>query len=144
MYLREATVQLQSYYFPALGRPEVPGGGMAMASAALEPGEETITYSYDPADRLTGAAYSSGDSYAYTYDPVGNRTALDTTLGGTAQTTTYTHDDRDRIATVDDVPYTHDNRGNLTSDGAWTYTYRCIGLSSGAGSGCSAGASRHV
>jgi YD repeat-containing protein len=32
-----------------------------------------ITYTYDPLYRLTGADYSTGESFAYAYDAVGNR-----------------------------------------------------------------------
>jgi YD repeat-containing protein len=35
----------------------------------------TITYTYDPLNRLTAADYSTGEQYAYQYDAVGNRTA---------------------------------------------------------------------
>lgn len=35
-----------------------------------------ISYTYDSLYRLTAAAYSIGESYAYQYDPVGNREVL--------------------------------------------------------------------
>ena len=38
-----------------------------------------ITYTYDPLNRLTKATYSSGESYEYAHDVVGNRTALTAT-----------------------------------------------------------------
>ncbi len=78
-----------------------------------------ITYTYDPLDRLTGAAYSTGEVFEYAYDAVGNRTAMTTTEG----TTTYTYDAANRLTSVGGVPYTWDNRGNLTHDGTFTYTY---------------------
>ena len=34
----------------------------------------TITYTYDPLNRLTAAEYSNGNSYYSVYDVVGNRT----------------------------------------------------------------------
>jgi YD repeat-containing protein len=40
-----------------------------------------ITYTYDPLNRLTGAAYSDDTFFAYQYDAVGNREALTTTTG---------------------------------------------------------------
>ena len=55
-----------------------------------------ITYAYDPLNRLTGADYSTGESFAYQYDAVGNRTAmtettaLDETTVGFRSATTYT------------------------------------------------------
>jgi YD repeat-containing protein len=33
----------------------------------------TFTYTYDPLNRLTNAAYSDGSSESYSYDPAGNR-----------------------------------------------------------------------
>ena len=36
---------------------------------------------YDALYRLTGAEYSTGEYYHYTYDPVGNRLSLTTTGG---------------------------------------------------------------
>ncbi len=62
------------------------------------------SYGYDNADRLTSIANSRGttvvSSYAYTYDGNGNRTRQIETNGGPAETTTYTYDDLDRLATV--------------------------------------------
>jgi YD repeat-containing protein len=78
-----------------------------------------ITYTYDPLNRLTGAEYSTGESFAYRYDAVGNRTAMTTTEG----TTTYAYDAANRLTSVDGVGYTWDARGNLLSDGAFTYAY---------------------
>ncbi|RLC70876.1 MAG: RHS repeat protein, partial [Chloroflexi bacterium] len=34
-----------------------------------------ISYTYDPLNRLTDAAYSTGEQFEYQYDAVGNRTA---------------------------------------------------------------------
>ncbi len=92
---------------------------------------------YDDGGRLLSVQHSDWLdwvlAFACTLDPAGNRTTLETVLGGVSDSTSYTYDDGDRILTVDGVPYAYDNRGNLTSDGTWTYTYRCDGLSSGTG-----------
>ena len=50
-----------------------------------------ITQVYDGLNRLTSSAYSSGESFAYTYDAVGNRAVMTsvTPLSGTV-VTTYT------------------------------------------------------
>ena len=89
-----------------------------------------ITYTYDPLNRLTGASYSTGESYVYQYDGVGNRMAMTDTVG----TTSYTYDDANRLASVGGVTYTWDDRGNLTYDGIFTYTYPLgRGLRSAAG-----------
>ena len=86
----------------------------------------TITYTYDPLGRLTDADYSTGESYEYAYDEVGNRTAYTVTLESTT-VTTYTYDAANRLTAVGDVAYTWDERGNLTSDGVFTYTYNAAG-----------------
>ncbi|MDY7078888.1 MAG: RHS repeat domain-containing protein [Chloroflexota bacterium] len=39
-----------------------------------------ITYTYDPLGRLTAADYSSGESFEYRYDAVGNLTAMPPTF----------------------------------------------------------------
>jgi RHS repeat-associated protein len=82
-----------------------------------------ITYTYDPLNRLTGADYSTGESFAYQYDPVGNRTVMTDATG----VTTYTFDAANRLTNVGGVAYTWDARGNLVSDDIFTYTYSAAG-----------------
>jgi len=82
-----------------------------------------ISYTYDPLNRLTAADYSTGESYEYAYDAVGNRTAMTDTSG----VHTYTYDATNRLTSADGVPYTWDARGNLLSDGTFTYTYNAAG-----------------
>jgi len=88
----------------------------------------SITYTYDPLNRLIAADYQTGEHYAYQYDAVGNRVTLTDTTGVTA----YTYDAANRLTGVT-LPgsgvrtYTWDNRGNLLSDGAFTYTYNAAG-----------------
>ena len=81
--------------------------------------EQTIDYTYDPLNRLTGAVYDDGSSFAYTYDAVGNR--LTDTVGDV--TNRYVYDAANRLASVNGQAYTWDNNGNLLSDGVQTYTY---------------------
>jgi RHS repeat-associated protein len=81
-----------------------------------------ITYTYDKLYRLTGADYSSGEAFAYTYDPVGNRTVHTRTLTATT-VITYAYDAANRLVNVDGVDYTWDANGNLLSDGVRTFTY---------------------
>jgi hypothetical protein len=59
-----------------------------------------ITYTYDGLCRLTNAAYSGGYTYTfgYTYDAVGNRTAMTKAITATL-VTTYTYDAANRLAT---------------------------------------------
>jgi len=79
----------------------------------------TIVYTYDDLYRLTNANYSTGELFAYTYDPAGNR-KTQTTLAGT---NVYTYDAANRLTQVDGVTYGWDNNGNLLSDGQRTFTY---------------------
>jgi len=81
----------------------------------------TLHYTYDSLGRLTDAGYSTGESYEYAYDEVGNRTAYTITLESTT-VTTYTYDAANRLTSAGGVTVTWDDRGNLTSDGTFTYT----------------------
>jgi len=58
----------------------VPTHALVYYGPLFDPGTVTsthvITYTYDPLGHLTEAAYSTGESFAYAYDAVGNRTAL--------------------------------------------------------------------
>jgi YD repeat-containing protein len=87
-----------------------------------------ITYTYDPLYQLTGAYYDNGFSFLYQYDSAGNRTERQECLNGFGcNTTTYTYDIANRLATVDDgtgpITYQWDNKGNLLNDGTSNYTY---------------------
>ena len=91
----------------------------------------TITYTYDPLNRLIAADYSSGEFFHYLYDAVGNRTELDTLEGGT----TYTYDGAHRLTAVDGTPFSWDANGNLLADERWSYDYdhagRLVGVTDG-------------
>ncbi len=102
--------------------PLPPPGSTCTYPTAIA-GSRVISYTYDPLYRLKETAYSSGECYQYTYDKVGNRTALTTTTG----LILYQYDAANRLTTVDGVPYTWDNRGNLRSNGVFTYTYNAAG-----------------
>ena len=62
------------------------------------------THEYDKADRLFTLANAKGatpvSSYTYGYDPNGNRTAQVEVNGGQTESTGYTYDDLDRLASV--------------------------------------------
>jgi RHS repeat-associated protein len=79
----------------------------------------TIVYTYDNLYRLTNAGYTTGESYAYEYDPVGNR--LKQIING--NTTTYLYDAANRLSQVNGQSYTFDNNGNLLTTGAMTNTF---------------------
>jgi RHS repeat-associated protein len=99
-----------------------PAAGPLLAPSALQGRviTTTITYTYDPLNRLKTATYSDGTSFQYTYDAVGNR-LTETTTGST--TINYTYDNANRLTSVDGVAYTWDNNGNLLDDGVNTYAY---------------------
>ncbi len=81
--------------------------------------DRVIEYDYDDLYRLTGANYSTGESYAYEYDPVGNR--LKQIIAG--DTTEYQYDAANRLMQVDGQAYTFDANGNLLQTGVMTNTW---------------------
>ncbi len=95
--------------------------------------EQTIIdYTYDPLNRLTDADYSTGVSYQYVYDAVGNRLSQQTTVlslepalnGSEGSTVSHsTYDDANRLSTVGSIAYSFDANGNLLNDGVNTYAY---------------------
>lgn len=77
---------------------------------------ETITYTYDPANRVTAAtADGTTDDYTFGYDAAGNRTSR--TAGTTSQTATY--NGADQLTQLVDgsstTTYTYDDAGNLNA-----------------------------
>jgi RHS repeat-associated protein len=81
--------------------------------------DRTISYEYDALYRLTNADYTSGESYEYEYDPVGNR--LQQIING--DTTDYLYDAANRLEAVDGQSYTFDNNGNLLATGVMTNSW---------------------
>ena len=79
----------------------------------------TIVYTYDNLYRLTDADYTTGETYAYEYDPVGNR--LKQIIDG--DTTDYLYDAANRLTSVDGQSYTFDSNGNLLNTGVMTNTF---------------------
>ena len=69
------------------------------------------TYTYNTADRLTGATTTGtgGKTFTYSYDARGNRL---TTGNGTSTTQTLTYNPGNQVSTAG---YTHDGAGNLTT-----------------------------
>jgi RHS repeat-associated protein len=96
------------------------------------PNGVTTDYGYDLAGRLTsvvhgGGGLGSNDSFSYTLDDAGNRTAVT----GSRGTETYTLDALNRLTNVtyansDTAAYTYDANGNRLShtvNGVQTHTY---------------------
>jgi RHS repeat-associated protein len=90
----------------------------------------TITYDYDPLQRLTDADYSSGERLQYAYDGAGNMTAVTATITSTV-VTTKTYDAANRLTTIttEGAVRTLDwsAAGELLRDGDDTYTWDAAG-----------------
>jgi RHS repeat-associated protein len=95
---------------------------------------QTVGYSYDTTDRLTGACVGTDCAtgrIGYTYDQVGNRLTQKVTAGGNTVSTKYRYDDADQLtkATVTapnrtaDIEYAYDPSGNQIKAGSDTFDY---------------------
>jgi hypothetical protein len=65
--------------YPQLSALPKPSERQIEATGLIVNLDRTITYQYDHLYRLSNADYSTGESYAYEYDPVGNRLARSST-----------------------------------------------------------------
>ena len=87
----------------------------------------TTSYSYDDLYRLTNVTYPDGEAVTYTYDPMGNRTDMTSSVYGA---TTYTYDDGDRLLSYTGpggtTNLTWDANGNMTGKGGGVYTYGAL------------------
>ena len=90
---------------------------------ALNTANSTIDYTYDSLYRLTAADYDNGDYYHYTYDSVGNRLSMESSVNELLSDTNYTYDLANRMSSAGDVFHTYDANGNLLDDGVNTYIY---------------------
>jgi YD repeat-containing protein len=82
----------------------------------------TIVYTCDNLYRLTNANYTTGETYAYDYDPLGNR--LKQIIDG--DTTQYQYDAANRLSQVDGQSYTIEDNGNLLNTGIMTNTFDAV------------------
>src|SRR3990172_708615 len=73
--------------------------------------------------RLTAADYSTGDSYHYAYDSVGNRLTQESLIHGQSSSVAYGYDNANRLTNMGSLTYTWDANGNLLNDGVNTYAY---------------------
>ncbi|HKP52979.1 MAG TPA: DUF6531 domain-containing protein [Chloroflexia bacterium] len=92
------------------------GGQVITVTETLTQNTRTIGYSYDGLQRLVGANESVGHNYTYSYDLVGNRTAVSVD----SITTGRTYDAADQVV---GTGWQYDGAGNLLSDGTNSYTY---------------------
>jgi YD repeat-containing protein len=106
---------------------QIPDPAALAESGELITVTRVITQVYDPLGRLVASNYSTGETFAYQYDAVGNRTAMTsvTLLSGTLATT-YTHDAANRLTdrAVSDgrvYTYTWSASGQLLAE--WTEGY---------------------
>jgi len=79
----------------------------------------TAAHTYDPLYRLTSATYSGGETYAHTYDAVGNRLTMVSPEGSV----NYTNGAANRLTNAGGVDYTWDDNGNLPYNGVRNYEY---------------------
>ncbi len=101
--------------------------GMLWRHRGAELTKWTETYTYDSQDRLAKACMNDSCSryLAYSYDPVGNRTSLETREGAT----TYSYDAADELLSTskhcrrDVTTYAYDLNGNETKAGEKRYSY---------------------
>jgi RHS repeat-associated protein len=113
--------QLTTFIADALGRvvqKNLPGGvsvPFSWTPTGLRTQAGGDGYRYDTRGRLSQETKASGATLTYTYDAVGNRTALTTPQGMTS----YTYDAMNRLATVTDpagtTTYGYDAAGNLAT-----------------------------
>jgi len=130
-------------------------GALRLDRGATDFAGRTTSFSYDADGRMLGVDYPSGTpDVAYSYDAVGNLTAMADGLGATnytydalnrlhertrdGRTVGYSYDSNSQTAQIDywgtgAVDYTYDSAGRLTSLTPWgagptTYVYHGTGL----------------
>ncbi|MBN1872891.1 MAG: RHS repeat protein, partial [Anaerolineae bacterium] len=91
----------------------------------------TWTYSYDVTGKLTTVWQDGTVVESYTYDAVGNRTAMSNTLTGvTVQSGDYSYDADHKLLAAGDIRYSYDANGRLhtvSDSDAATYIYNTDG-----------------
>ncbi|MBI5828050.1 MAG: hypothetical protein HZB20_00565 [Chloroflexi bacterium] len=85
----------------------------------------SMSFGYDPLDRLESVTYSDGQGLTYSYDAAGNRLSEIKSPGGT---TSYTYaTDSNRLQTVNGLSQIYDANGNMiernVSGTVWTQTF---------------------
>jgi len=98
--------------------------------------EDVDLTSVSPGQEIDPSLFSSNDSFAFTYDGVGNRISHIEKTAGTPTTTTYTQDPNapkkdkqvNQYTTTQEgvnpaVNYVYDSNGNMTNDGTLKYAY---------------------
>lgn len=128
-----------TYEYDAAGRVTSIGRGAVSIGATYDaagrrtslalPGGITVDYAYDAASQLTGLTYRrSGQplgTLTYGYDRAGRRIRVGGSWARVAlpPASTAAYDDADRVLAFGGAAASHDANGNLTSDGARSYTW---------------------
>ena len=86
----------------------------------------TVTYTYDPLERLTGSTLSGNPTTAYGWDTVPNRLSVQTGAG-TPATTTYDAADRPSGGANPTATYSNDDDGRLTAAPGFQYSWDDLG-----------------
>jgi RHS repeat-associated protein len=81
------------------------------------------TPGYDPVDRLTTTALSTGESFPYTLDAADNITAWKTPAGNVSAS----YDAGNQLTLLGGLTVLHDAAGNITDDGLRTYAWDSAG-----------------
>src|SRR5213594_2080598 len=94
------------------------------------PGQSQVSYTYDPASRLTALTYKLGGNtlgtLSYGYNDAGERIAVDGTWARTSQpaaVASATYNAANHQLTFGAQALTYDLNGSLTRDGTNTYTW---------------------
>jgi RHS repeat-associated protein len=82
---------------------------------------QNISYGYDEFNRLTSVSASGTQTFSYTYDRYGNRTAQNALQGGPAPSYTFNTNNNQ----IQQISY--DAAGNVINDGFHSYTYDAEG-----------------
>jgi RHS repeat-associated protein len=133
-----------TYVYDAADRPTQIAQGSAVVTITYDtagrranltlPSGVVTTYTYDAGSQLTALTYQRGaallGTLTYTYDAAGNRVQVGGSWVRTAlprAVASATYDATDQLLTFADKPQTFDANGNLTSDGALSYTWNARG-----------------
>lgn len=98
-------------------------GAAGNRTAVAELNGRDVAYGYDNDYRLlsetiTNDPAANNGAESYTYDNVGNRLTLSSTIPSLSGANSYSYDSNDRLSTD-----TYDNNGNTTASGGITNTY---------------------